>query len=238
MSRLEARALTVRYGVVTALRGVDLSVDHGTITALVGPNGAGKSTALAVLAGICEGAADGTVQLDGKPIDKLTPERRSRAGIALVPEGRRIFTRLTVAENLRVAARRRGEAERLLAGVYERFPILGDFSNRSAGLLSGGQQQQLAIGRALMTEPRFLLLDEPSLGLAPNIVEQVFSSILALRDEGLGIVLVEQNAKRAAELATTALVLRNGRIEGEGASAVDDELIQAFLGAARQEDGR
>lgn len=238
MSRLEARDVRVRYGAVAALRGVDLSVAAGTITALVGPNGAGKSTILSVLAGICEGATEGSVHLDGDAIDRMRPEQRSRAGIALVPEGRRIFTRLSVAENLRVAGRRRGATASLVAGVYERFPILADFAHRPAGLLSGGQQQQLAIGRALMTEPRFLLLDEPSLGLAPNIVEQVFASVVGLRAEGLGIILVEQNAKRAAELADVALVLRNGRIEGQGRQAVDAELVQTFLGAPGKEEGQ
>lgn len=232
MSHLEVTELRVRYGAVAAVRGVDLTVESGEIVAMIGANGAGKSTTLLAVAGACEGRVDGTVRLDGEDISRRSPERRARLGVALVPEGRRIFTRLSVEENLTVAmagAGRRGRQS--VTDVYDKFPILGEFAKRHAGLLSGGQQQQLAIGRALMTRPTFLLLDEPSLGLAPKVVEEVFQAVVDLRAEGMGIVLVEQNAKRAAELADRTLVMRNGRIEGEGDAAVGDEMIQAFFGS-------
>lgn len=232
MSRLEIADLHVRYGAVAGVRGLDLSVDSGEIVAMIGANGAGKSTTLLAVAGACEGKVDGVVRLDGQDIGRRSPERRARSGIALVPEGRRIFTRLSVEENLTVATAGAGRRGRpALSDVYGRFPILGEFAHRHAGLLSGGQQQQLAIGRALMTRPTFLLLDEPSLGLAPKVVEEVFQAVLDLRADGMGIVLVEQNAKRAAELADRTLVMRNGRIEGEGDAAVGDEMVQAFFGS-------
>lgn len=232
MSRLELTNVHVRYGSVVALRGVALVAEPGRIHAVIGPNGAGKSTMLVAVAGACEGRVSGAITLDGVSIARDAPEKRVRAGVALVPEGRRIFARLTVEENLELA--RAGRANRAVvevADIYDRFPILGEFASRQAGLLSGGQQQQLAIGRALMTRPTVLLLDEPSLGLAPKVVEEVFGTVIALRDEGLAIVLVEQNARRAAELADTTSVLRNGRIEGSGARAVGDELVQAFFSA-------
>jgi len=237
MPRLELIDLHVRYGAIAAIRGANLAVESGQILALIGPNGAGKSTTLAALAGACEGKVSGQIVFDGKDISRHSPEKRARAGIALVPEGRRIFTKLTVEQNLTVArAGRADRAEVKVADIYERFPILGDFAGRQAGLLSGGQQQQLAIGRALMMRPTVLLLDEPSLGLSPKIVEEVFQSVLTLRDEGMAILLVEQNAKRAAELADTTYVMRHGKVEGEGAKAVGEELSQAFF-AARGDEG-
>jgi branched-chain amino acid transport system ATP-binding protein len=239
MPRLELTDLHVRYGAVAAVRGIGLSVESGRIVALIGPNGAGKSTTLLAVAGACEGKVSGQIVLDGNDIAGNSPEKRTRAGIALVPEGRRIFTKLTVEQNLTLA--RAGRADRTevkVAEIYERFPVLGDFAGRPAGLLSGGQQQQLAIGRALMTRPNVLLLDEPSLGLSPKVVEEVFEAIVALRDEGLAVVLVEQNAKRAAELADTTYVLRNGQFEGEGRTAVGDELAHAFFSARESEGTR
>ena len=237
MSRLELIDLRVRYGAVGAVRGIDLVVESGRILALIGPNGAGKSTTLLALAGACEGKVSGRIVLDGKDISGDSPEKRTRAGIALVPEGRRIFTKLTVEQNLTLArAGNAGRAEVKIAEIYERFSVLGDFARRPAGLLSGGQQQQLAIGRALMTRPNLLLLDEPSLGLAPKVVEDVFEAVVRLRDEGLAVVLVEQNAKRAAELADMTYVLHNGQVDGEGRAAVGDELAHAFF-AASDSDG-
>lgn len=237
MSRLDLIDVHVRYGPVAALRGIDLVAESGRILALIGPNGAGKSTTLLAVAGACEGKVSGRMVLDGNDISKDSPEKRTRAGIALVPEGRRIFTKLTVEENLTLA--RAGRADRpevKVAEIYERFSVLGDFAGRPAGLLSGGQQQQLAIGRALMTRPNVLLLDEPSLGLAPKVVEEVFQAVVRLRDEGLAVVLVEQNAKRAAELADSTYVLRNGQFEGEGRTAVGDELAHAFFSARESKE--
>jgi len=236
MSRLELTDLHVRYGAVAAVRGINLVAESGRILALIGPNGAGKSTTLLALAGACEGKVSGRMVLDGTDISRHSPEKRTRAGIAFVPEGRRIFTKLTVEQNLTIArAGRANRAEVKVAEIYERFSVLGDFASRPAGLLSGGQQQQLAIGRALMTRPNVLLLDEPSLGLAPKVVEEVFEAVVALRDEGLAVVLVEQNAKRAAELSDVTYVLRNGQLDGEGSTAVGDELVQAFFSAGAEE---
>jgi len=232
MSRLELHGLHVRYGAVAAVRGFNLVAESGKITALLGPNGAGKSTTLLALAGACEGKVSGQMTLDGTEISGLSAEMRARRGIALVPEGRRIFTRLTVEQNLTIA--RAGRADRRevnVTEVYDRFPVLRDFATRQAGLLSGGQQQQLAIGRALMMRPTVLLLDEPSLGLSPKLVEEVFQSIVSLRDDGMAIVLVEQNAKRADELSDSTYVMRHGQLEGQGAAAVVDELDQAFISA-------
>lgn len=235
MSTLELRSVSVRYGAISAVRNITLRCEAGTVLSLIGPNGAGKSSTLLAAAGAAEGTVSGSIWLDGQDITKFSAEKRVRSGIALVPEGRRIFTRMTVEENLILAkAGVRGRGTTGVEAVYARFPILREFAKRHAGLLSGGQQQQLAIGRALMTEPRFLLLDEPSLGLSPKIVEEVFQAIIQLRTEGLGIVLVEQNAVKAAELADRTLVLRNGAVEGEGSAALNEELVEAFFGARRK----
>jgi branched-chain amino acid transport system ATP-binding protein len=220
---LSVRGLTVRYGALTALHGIDLDVDEGELVALVGPNGAGKSSTLAAVSGLVRPVA-GTVTVAGEVVSGLAPERVVRHGVALVPEGRNIFTSLTVAENLALGATVRRDA----AGVAEdldrqldRFPILRDRYGQQAGLLSGGEQQQLAIARALMSRPRLLLLDEPSLGLAPRLVDLVFETVAQLGREGLTIVLVEQNATRAVELADRTSVLRTGRIVRSGTA---DEL--------------
>jgi branched-chain amino acid transport system ATP-binding protein len=228
---LEIADLHVRYGPVAAIRGLDLKCREATIVALVGPNGAGKSTTLRAVAGSARGArVSGDVKLDSRSINKLTPEERVRAGISLVPEGRRIFTRLTVEENLRIATTKATAAGDGLDAAFNRFPALGALRDRRGGLLSGGEQQQLAIARALMTRPRLLLLDEPSLGLAPKLVDQVFQALSELRTEGLAILLVEQHVSRAAELADQSFVLRNGKIVGSGTGAVDDELLREYFG--------
>lgn len=213
---LSVRGLTVRYGSVTALHGIDLEVGEGELVSLVGPNGAGKSSTLASVSGLVRPAA-GTVTVGGTVVSGLPPERVLRHGVALVPEGRNILTGLTVAENLALGAtiRRSGVAEDLEREL-DRFPILRERYRQQAGLLSGGEQQQLAIARALMSRPRLLLLDEPSLGLAPKIVDLVFETVAQLRREGLTIVLVEQNATRAVELADRTSVLRTGRIVRSG----------------------
>jgi branched-chain amino acid transport system ATP-binding protein len=220
---LSVRGLTVRYGSVTALHGIDLDVDEGELVSLVGPNGAGKSSTLAAVSGLVRPAA-GTVTVAGEVVSGLAPERVVRHGVALVPEGRNIFTSLTVAENLALGATIRRDAAGVAADLdrqLDRFPILRDRYGQQAGLLSGGEQQQLAIARALMSRPRLLLLDEPSLGLAPRLVDLVFETVAQLRQEGLTIVLVEQNATRAVELADRTSVLRTGRIVRSGTA---DEL--------------
>ena len=217
---VEVTGLTVRYGVVTALSGVDLDVGRGEIVAVLGPNGAGKSTLLRTIAGV-HPAAHGMVRLDGWRIPAGSPERVAQAGLSLVPEGRRIFGALTVEENLRLGAtpRPRSSEARNLDRMYGRFAVLGERRRQVAGTLSGGEQQQLAIARALMAEPRVILYDEPSLGLAPRIVDQIFGLIGELRDEGVTSVLVEQNARRALQLADRGAVLAGGRVVARGTSS-------------------
>jgi branched-chain amino acid transport system ATP-binding protein len=213
MLRLEG--LHVRYGSIAAVRDVSLTVEEGEIVGLIGPNGAGKSTTLAAVAGLVPVAA-GTILLDGKPLKGRGPDDIVRRGISLVPEGRRIFATLTVEENLRVglsARRDRAAARADFERMLELFPVLGRFLHDSAGQLSGGEQQQLAIARSLLTRPRLLLVDEPSLGLAPLVVDLVFETLRDLRENGLTILLVEQNALRTIELANRSYVLRMGEIE-------------------------
>jgi branched-chain amino acid transport system ATP-binding protein len=229
---LEIAKLEVRYGSVPAVRGLDLAVGHGELVGLIGPNGAGKSTTLHAVMGLV-GAAAGDVRLGGQSLRGRAPEAIARAGIALVPEGRRIFGELSVEENLRLglAARRRNGGDPL-AVAYDLFPILREFRDRAAGALSGGQQQQLAIGRALVAAPDVLLLDEPSLGLAPQMVDAVFAALVEIRDRGVAILLVEQRAQRTVALADRTHVLANGelRLTLTPADAGDTEkMIGAYL---------
>jgi branched-chain amino acid transport system ATP-binding protein len=230
---LELDGLEVRYGSVPAVRGLDLAVGHGELVGLIGPNGAGKSTTLHAIMGLVSAAA-GDVRLSGESLRGRAPETIARAGIALVPEGRRIFGELTVEENLRLglAARRRRNGADPLAAAYDLFPILSEFRGRQAGALSGGQQQQLAIGRALVAAPDVLLLDEPSLGLAPQMVDAVFRALGEIRDRGVTILLVEQRAQRTVALADRTYVLANGELRAtlSPADADDTEkLIGAYL---------
>lgn len=231
---LALRDLEVAYGGVVAVRGLSLTVEAGEIVGLIGPNGAGKSTTLHAIMGVVPPRA-GEVALDGRALTGWAPEEIARAGIALVPEGRRLFAELTVEENLRLglAARRDGEADGdPLAEVLELFPVLEEFRTRRAGVLSGGQQQQLAIARALVARPSVLLLDEPSLGLAPSIVDLVFSTLRTIRDRGLAILLVEQRAQRTVALADRTHVLANGelRLTLTADDAADTErLVAAYL---------
>jgi branched-chain amino acid transport system ATP-binding protein len=216
--------LEVRYGRINALRGVSFHVGPGEVVGLVGPNGAGKTTALHAVMGVVPAAA-GRIELEGRSVRGRQPEAIVRSGVALVPEGRRIFGTLTVAENLRLGATVRRPGPELAADVerqLERFPVLRRSYQAPAGNLSGGEQQQLAIARALLGRPRLLLLDEPSLGLAPLVVELVFDTLAALRADGLTILLVEQNANMAIEFADRSYVLRNGRIAAAGSR---DELL-------------
>jgi branched-chain amino acid transport system ATP-binding protein len=230
---LQLEALDVRYGRVAAVRGLTLEVAAGEIVGLIGPNGAGKSTTLHAITGLIP-SASGDVRLAGRSLRGRRPEAIARAGIALVPEGRRIFGDFSVEENLRLglAARRGNGAAAALEGVYELFPVLAEMRRRHAGALSGGQQQQLAIGRALVAGPDVLLLDEPSLGLAPTIVELVFDALAAIRDRGVTVLLVEQRAQRTVAFADRTYVLGNGelRMTLTPADADDtDRMIQAYL---------
>ncbi|MFL5918475.1 MAG: ABC transporter ATP-binding protein [Gaiellaceae bacterium] len=226
---LELDALEVRHGAVHAVRGLSLTVDRGEIVGLIGPNGAGKSSTLHAVMGVVA-VAGGDVRLHGRSLAGRSPEDVARAGVALVPEGRRIFAELTVEENLRLgrAARGSGGLER----AYELFPVVAEFRKRPAGALSGGQQQQLAIARALVAQPEVLLLDEPSLGLAPRVVDVVFEALQQIRERGIAILLVEQRAQRTVALADRAHVLSNGRLQitlGPESAADTDALISAYF---------
>ncbi|MGD9912966.1 MAG: ATP-binding cassette domain-containing protein [Rhizobiaceae bacterium] len=227
--------LVVDYGSVRALSGVSISVKQGEFVAVIGPNGAGKSTLLAAITGLVK-PKSGTIRYDGKALSGEAPAQRVRGGIALVPEGRRILSNLTVEENLRVGEtvqRGSAEAPRRFEEVLERFPILRSRLKGYAGRLSGGEQQQLAIARALLSGPRLLLLDEPSLGLAPLMIEQVYETLSTLSASGLTILLMEQNANRALLAGDRAYVLRHGTIELEGATAalrVDPAFDRAYFG--------
>jgi branched-chain amino acid transport system ATP-binding protein len=236
---LQVRGLTARYGPIVAVREADLDVRDGEIVALLGANGAGKTTTLGCIAGLV-GAAQGEIHFAGDDITGLAPEQVVRRGISLTPEGRRLFARLTVAENLAMGAatrgRRSGEVDRDREELLELFPILGSRLDSRAGTLSGGEQQQLAIARSLMSRPRLLLLDEPTLGLAPLLVTLIFELVGRLRDErGLTVLLVEQNVHQALGIADRGYVMRSGRIESEGTPAELRErtrIEQAYLGAA------
>jgi branched-chain amino acid transport system ATP-binding protein len=210
---LSVRDLEVRYGAVPAVRNLSIDVGKGEIVGLIGPNGAGKSTTLHAIMGLLP-ARSGTVSLDGESVLGRSPESIAKRGMALVPEGRRIYGDFTVEENLRLglAARRGRHGKNVLAGAYELFPVLHEFRRRQAGALSGGQQQQLAIARALVAQPDVLLLDEPSLGLAPSLVDDVFSALADIRAGGFAVLLVEQRAQRTVALADRTHVLSNGEL--------------------------
>jgi branched-chain amino acid transport system ATP-binding protein len=211
---LAVEGLTVRHGAVDAVHDLSFEVAPGEIVGLIGPNGAGKSSTLHAVMGLVRPAA-GSVRLGGVELAGRRPEDVARSGIALVPEGRRIFAELTVEENLRLGMAARGgegSEKRALRDVYDLFPVVYDFRRRHAGALSGGQQQQLAIARALVAEPKVLLLDEPSLGLAPKIVDLVFDTLAGIRDRGLAVLLVEQRAQRTVALASRTHVIATGRL--------------------------
>jgi branched-chain amino acid transport system ATP-binding protein len=230
---LAVDGLVVRYGHITAVRGISFEVGEGELVGVVGANGAGKTTTVAAITGLVR-PAGGSIVFDGASLRGEPPERIAKRGISLVPEGRRIFSSLTVEENLRLGATGRAAraTEEALERELERFPVLGAYARRTAGNLSGGEQQQLAIARALMAAPRLLILDEPSLGLAPLMVELVFDTLESLRAEGRTMLLVEQNARQTVDLADRCLVFRNGVIAAElrGDAAGDAELAEAYLG--------
>ena len=231
---LEVSGLTTKYGEISALREASLHVGSGEVVGLIGPNGAGKTTLLNTIAGLLA-PSGGRVTFDGEDITGTPPEKLLRSGLALVPEHRRIFVDLTVEENLRIGGVTVPSADRpaLLDEMGERFPMLRDKWTTSAGYLSGGEAQQLAIARALMSRPRFLMMDEPSLGLAPLLVDVVFDLIEALRSQGRTLLVVEQNATRMLDVADRAYVLRSGEVvaEGTGAELRDNEdLFDTFVG--------
>ena len=218
---LSIENLQVNYGSITALRGVDVAVAKGEIVAVIGPNGAGKSTLLLTIAGVVKAKA-GAVKLDGRPILGEPPEKLAASGLALVPEGRHIFGSLSVAENIALGATTRNDRAGIATDtekVLVLFPVLRDRYRQRAGNLSGGEQQMLAIARALMSRPKLLMLDEPSLGLAPLIVKQVYDAIYALRKQGLTVLIVEQSVNRALNAADRAYVMSGGAIAMVGRSA-------------------
>jgi branched-chain amino acid transport system ATP-binding protein len=232
---LEVESLEVRYGAVPAVRGASLTVARGEIVGLVGPNGAGKSTLLLAIMGVVP-TAKGTIRYEGRSIVGTRTERIVRSGIALVPEGRQIFDDLTVEENLRLGLVGRSRTDGVEADrewIYGLFPIVRDFSARQAGVLSGGQRQQLAIARALIAKPKLLLLDEPSLGLAPSIVETVWSALGEIRDGGMTILLVEQRAQITVGFADRSYVLGAGQVKMEltpEQAGDTDRLVEAYFG--------
>lgn len=231
---LDVRDLHVTHGRIAAVRGVDLHIGDREIVALVGANGAGKSSILGALAGVL--SARGEVTFDGKPMHRMAPHKRVAAGFALVPEGRGILATMSVHENLLMGGYLRRRADDFDADVdrvYERFPLLRERRSVPAGLLSGGEQQTLAIGRALVGRPRLLALDEPSLGLAPKLIRQMMSLVAELRDEGITVFLVEQNVRQALRIADRAYVLETGEIRLEGPAREllqDPQVKEAFLG--------
>jgi len=234
---LEIRGLTVAYGRIQAVKGIDLDIAEGSTVSLIGANGAGKTTILRTLSGLLR-AENGTIRFDGADIAREQPHRITRRGIVQVPEGRQIFADMSVGENLRMGGylvRAAAEYATRRTRVLEIFPRLAERLGQPAGLLSGGEQQMLAIGRALMAGPRLLLLDEPSMGLAPLFVEEIFAIIEQLKRQGSTILLVEQNARAALEISDYAYVLDSGRINLSGpAAAIADhpDIIAAYIGAA------
>lgn len=232
---LEVKNLQVYYGVIQAIKNVSFRVDEGEIIALIGANGAGKTTILHTVTGLIT-AKQGEVLYDGVDLQKIPAHKIVSMGLAHVPEGRRVFSQLTVYENLLMGAftrRDKDETEETLRHVYMRFPRLEERKNQMAGTLSGGEQQMLAMGRALMSKPRIILMDEPSMGLSPILVEEVFDIIKSINRSGTTVLLVEQNAKKALSIANRAYVLETGNIVLEGDAKVlmnDESVKKAYLG--------
>ena len=240
MNLLELRHLEVAYGGIKAVKGIDLCVSTGELVCLIGANGAGKTTTLKAIAGLLPVAAD-AIRYDGAAVGGTRAFQLVRRGLALVPEGRGVFGQLTVAENLAMGAYVRSDAAAVkqdLARAFGLFPRLAERRGQSAGTLSGGEQQMLAIGRALMSRPKLLLLDEPSMGLAPLMVQRIFETILAVAKEGVTILLVEQNARLALEVSSRGYVMETGLIALSGPARellVDPKVRAAYLGEADQE---
>jgi len=234
MRLLEIENLSSGYGRVTALRSVSLHIDNGEIVSLIGANGAGKSTLLRAISGV-QPIASGAIRFEGRSIERLPAHARVALGIAQVPEGRQLFGPLTARDNLMLGAwsRKSDDSSPELDRIYELFPMLRALNQSAAGMLSGGQQQMLAIGRALMAKPRLLLLDEPSLGLAPILADQILDAIVRLKHEGITVLLIEQNARAALAIADRAYVLETGRLTASGTAAeiaCDERVQQSYLG--------
>ena len=235
MAMLEVKDLEVYYGVIQAIKGVSFQVNQGEVIALIGANGAGKTTILHTITGLLS-PKRGSVMFEGKEITKVPAHKIVSMGMAHVPEGRRVFAELSVYENLRMGAYTRKdkkEIEESLANVYKRFPRLEERKNQMAGTLSGGEQQMLAMGRALMSKPKIILMDEPSMGLSPILVNEIFDIIRAVSESGTTVLLVEQNAKKALAIADRAYVLETGKIVLEGNAKdllEDDSIKKAYLG--------
>lgn len=235
MALLEIKDLEVNYGVIKAIKGVSFDVNEGEIIALIGANGAGKTTILHTITGLIQ-AKKGSIVFDGKELTKTPPHKIVSMGMAHVPEGRRIFQQLSVLENLKLGAYTRKDKSEIastLKMVYERFPRLEERKNQVAGTLSGGEQQMLAMGRALMSKPRILLMDEPSMGLSPLLVSEIFDIIKVINESGTTVLLVEQNAKKALSIADRAYVLETGKItlSGDAKDLINDESVKkAYLG--------
>jgi branched-chain amino acid transport system ATP-binding protein len=235
MALLEVHDLHAGYGAIAALRGLSFQVEQGQVVSLIGANGAGKSTTLNTISGLLK-PTRGRITFDGQAIHGWRADRVSSLRLIQVPEGRQVVATMTVLENLYLGAYRRkerAEVERDLEGIFQRFPRLQERRAQKAGSLSGGEQQMLAVGRALMARPRLLMLDEPSMGLAPRIVTEVFDLIVLIKQQGIPILLVEQNARKALQIADYAYVLERGHIAHQGAAAAlraDPAIVAAYLG--------
>ena len=237
MSLLEIKDLRVSYGGIEALKGISFHVEEGQIVTLIGANGAGQSTTLRAISGLAP-VKSGAILYDGQAINGLNPQRIVSMGVGMVPEGRRVFPNLTVLENLKIGAYlRRDDLKHDIEYVYSLFPRLRERSWQMAGTLSGGEQQMLAVGRALMMKPRILMMDEPSLGLAPLVIRDIFEIIKTLHAQGMTILLVEQNANAALKVADYAFVLQTGMmgVQGTGAELLDNPVVKAaYLGKSRK----
>lgn len=232
---LKVNNLQVNYGMINAVRNVSFEVNEGEIVTLIGANGAGKSTILRTISGLVK-ASGGSVEYEGKNLEKYSPKKIVEAGISQVPEGRHVFKGLSVKENLELGAFLRKDKDQIeqdLQNVYKRFPVLSERLKQDASTLSGGEQQMLAMGRALMSKPRLLLLDEPSMGLAPIFIKEIFSIIESIQRQGTIVLLIEQNAKMALQIATRGYVLETGKVvlSGSGEELLaSDEVQKAYLG--------
>ena len=235
MALLEVNNLEVHYGVIKALKNISFEVNEGEIIALIGANGAGKTTTLQTISGILP-VTSGNIILNGQDITKVPAHKIVRLGISQVPEGRRVFSQLSVLDNLKMGAFIRNDKEQIeadLENIYKRFPRLFERKNQLAGTLSGGEQQMLAMGRALMSNPKILLLDEPSMGLSPILVSEIFDIIKSINESGVTVLLVEQNAKKALSIADRAYALETGNVVVSGKASElinDDKIKKAYLG--------
>ena len=235
MAMLEIKDLYVNYGMIAALKGISFEVNEGEVIALIGANGAGKTTTLHTITGLLH-AKSGSITFNGVELTKTPAHKIVEMGIAHVPEGRRIFQNLTVLDNLKLGAFTRKDKENIskdIEMVYERFPRLAERKTQIAGTLSGGEQQMLAMGRALMSKPKIIVMDEPSMGLSPIFVSNIFDIIQTIRESGTTVLLVEQNAKKALSIADRAYVLETGKISLSGAASDlinDDSVKKAYLG--------